>query len=139
MFIPTAKGVLGLVAMEGRGFGTFDLAGFDIETQEGATKGILLESCPFVAESYSGPLVELQGMTIPATTVLATGEHSWKPAGDFVAGDTLMAWAAETGVLAPVTLATSPEASVGEGIRIRAGETGVIFGPGASGPWILGR
>ena len=139
MFVPTSKGVLGLVPMEAIGFGTKDLAGFVIENEEGNSTGILLEPCPFVAASYSGPLVEIQGMTIPATTILATGDHSWKQAGDLKAGDTLMVWSAEQGVPGPVALDTAPAPSEGEGVLIRAGKTGVIFGSGVSGPWLLGR
>lgn len=137
MFIPTVTGVLPLAVMAGKGFGTLDAAGFDLES---GGKGIELQPCDFSAIAYAGDLVTIQdGITVPVTAAILAGDHSWKVASAYAAGDTVMVWSQGDGVPSAVTLSAAPATSTGDGILVSAGDTGAIFGASETGPWILGR
>lgn len=128
MYIATPTGVIeDPIPGTLRGFGTLDTA----------AETLTLEPCEAAVEPYTGPLVAILGILLPAAQEILLEDRSWKAAGGLVAGDTILHWTQGNGALEPYVLPV-PDTSQGESLCVTA-PCGALVGASATGPWILVR
>jgi len=130
MYIPTPSGVTDSGALldgDRVVFGTLDLAG----------DPVALEPCAAASEPYSGELVDVLGVPLPASTEVAMADRTWRTVGSLAQGDAILCWTQGEGVMEPYVLPT-PVTSRGDATRIVA-PMGCLMGSSETGPWILVR
>lgn len=127
MFLPTPTGVIEAQAYEGKGFGTLDIS----------ADPVVLEPCKVTLAAYTGSLVTVLGVLIPATVEVALPDRSWKAAGALVAGDSILNWTRGDGLMESWSV-SDLAASQGSTWQVTAAH-GALLGASSTGPWILVR